>query len=203
MSTHIYSCCCSGISRDVETLMVSPDLKIYVIPEDDGEATLYKIENGRAMEMCQISLESEYEAPTSGDIASCGTKVLLKAIDYMYFYYVPDGNYEAALCDPNPKVHRLQYTSERNGQVVAFKPGGLSYYTCTEEEFSPLWRYDLLKVNEVWFLQRMFENVIRPLNCKLSAFGVNFFQRINNMFLIDGFSLSWYWAGDIKYSWKY
>ncbi|XP_071091131.1 uncharacterized protein [Haliotis cracherodii] len=139
----------SGISQDMETLMVSPDLKIYVIPEDDGEATLYKIENGRAMEMCQISLESEYEAPIGGDIASCGTKVLLKAVDYMYFYYVPDGNYEAALCDPNPKVHRLQYTTERNGQAVAFKPGGLSYYTCTAEEYSPLWRYDLLKVNEV------------------------------------------------------
>ncbi|XP_067656454.1 uncharacterized protein [Haliotis asinina] len=139
----------TGVSDDMETLMVSPENDIYVIPEGDDEVKLYKIEEGKANYKCEVTVESKYSGPTSGDISSCGTMILLKANEYVYLFSVSNGDYEAALCNPTPTVHRLQYTQERENQAIAFNKGGLAYYTVQEEEFSPIWRYDRLREDEV------------------------------------------------------
>ncbi|XP_046580317.1 uncharacterized protein LOC124287882 [Haliotis rubra] len=138
----------TDLDDSAKLMLVSPKADIYVIPQHHEESPLYKITNGRAEEICQFKFESQWSGPVDGDISADGDMVLIKTFDFVYYFYVPDKNYTNALCSDTERV-ALRYTWENLGEVVTFSPDAMSYYTCNKQLYSPLWRYDRLKVKEV------------------------------------------------------
>ncbi|XP_067656463.1 uncharacterized protein [Haliotis asinina] len=129
-------------------MLVSPKADIYVIPNHQRGTTVYKIINGKAEEVCKVKFQSKWSGPVDGDISADGDMMLVKTYDFVYYFYVPEKSYTDALCGGTEHV-ALRYTWENMGEVVTFSPDAMSYYTCNKQLYSPLWRYDRLKVKQV------------------------------------------------------
>ncbi|XP_067656462.1 uncharacterized protein [Haliotis asinina] len=129
-------------------MLVSPKADIYIIPQYKYESPVYKITNGRAEEVCTFQFYSQWSGPVDGDISADGDMMLVKTYDFVFYFYVSKKRYTDALCGGTEHV-ALRYTWENLGEVVTFSPDAMSYYTCNKQLYSPLWRYDRLKVKEV------------------------------------------------------
>ncbi|XP_048237479.1 uncharacterized protein LOC125372239 [Haliotis rufescens] len=137
-----------NIDESSMVMIVSPRADIYLIPQRKHESTVYKIRKGKITAVCQFKFESKWSGPVDGDISADGDMMLIKTYDFVYYFYIPERDYPEALCYHTTRA-QLKYTWELYGEVVTFSPDAMSYYTCNQQLYSPLWRYDRLKIKEV------------------------------------------------------
>ncbi len=134
-------------ARDAETLMVDPVSKdIFILSKRDSANILYKVPNS-AFEKGEYVLEKVMELPftmsVAGDISADGSQILIKNYFAVFYWQREKGESIPEALKRKPLV--LPYKPEPQGEAIAFKPSGKSYFTLSEKRFGIepiLYRYD-------------------------------------------------------------
>jgi len=133
-----------------KTLLVDPEANVFVISAmlggrgmivnlpilSWGQPNPVFVESGD-----YVGIESDTTDPNAGDISPDGNEVILKTMDDVYYWSVPDHDYMSAL------THRGQLLgnySDHNGQGLCFSADGQAFYTLAEGSHKTLYKYTRL-----------------------------------------------------------
>lgn len=121
-------------ARDAEALMVDPLTKdIFIVSKREPSNIVYKLpypQNTASLDTAVRVAILPYTFITAGDVSADGTEVLLK--NYLNVYYwkkEADENLEDVF---ERAATRLNYTTEPQGEAIAFRADGTSYLTISE-----------------------------------------------------------------------
>ncbi|KAL4231933.1 hypothetical protein ACF0H5_009509 [Mactra antiquata] len=135
--------------HNCETLMVDPRAELYVVSKVDGG-------HGKMVQLPSSAWGSSHRAtvndgihlngihstrndPVGGDISPTGYEVLIKTIERVNYYYVPDGDY---LKHMTSTPQQLPYHRERQGEGIAWDHNVRGYYTLGEGTHQPIYFFE-------------------------------------------------------------
>lgn len=134
--------------HNCETVMVDPHADVYIVSKvDGGHGKMVKLPSSAWGSSHTVSvndgihlngIHSSRNDPTAGDISPTGYEVLIKTIEAVNYYYVPDGDYLKHLSG-TPQL--LPYHRERQGEGIAWDPNVRGYYTLGEGTSQPIYFY--------------------------------------------------------------
>ncbi|MDN5202021.1 hypothetical protein QQ008_11625 [Fulvivirgaceae bacterium BMA10] len=122
-------------NRDAETLMIDPITKdLYIISKRESDVNIYLLAYPYSTTEVNI-LEKVGTLPftnvVAGDISVKGDEILVKTYSSVYCWRrVDDSSIATTLSEPGI---RLPYSSEPQGEAIAWKSDGSGYYTLSEE----------------------------------------------------------------------
>ncbi|XP_071084356.1 uncharacterized protein [Haliotis cracherodii] len=128
------------------TLLVSPRGQLYIMDSLHEPGGLYEIVDGETKYLFDVAVpkKSKYIAPNGGDISPDGKAFLLKSQEDVFYWYVEkEEDMKSVLTDANQSII-LPYLEEREGDSIAWSLDGASFFTLSEGENEPLFRYDRL-----------------------------------------------------------
>ncbi|XP_071084314.1 uncharacterized protein [Haliotis cracherodii] len=127
-----------------ETLLVSPNGRLYIMDGIEHTDGMYEIIDGETKFLFHVALPKErlYGGLCGGDISPDGKAFLLKSREDVFYWYVEkEEDMESVLTDAK-QAEKLPYLPELNSQSIAWSLDGQSYFTVSEGANEPLFRYD-------------------------------------------------------------
>jgi hypothetical protein len=128
--------------HNAETLLVHPTTgDVYVVTKVGGYAAhVYRLPSDAKPDTLTtlvaigpLGLPAEAGVVTAGDIAPCGTRVILRTYGALYEFRVPAGGpFEAVFAMAGSSVPVGSLIDEPQGEAVAYAPSGFGYYTASE-----------------------------------------------------------------------
>ncbi|XP_062585509.1 uncharacterized protein LOC134247184 [Saccostrea cucullata] len=125
--------------HDCETLLVDPRGEVYVVskvgPGHHGKfvhlpsSAWNQHHHVWVNDGVYLPITASSNSPVGGDISPLGTEILLKTYGHVYYWHIPDGNYEAHI---HNQPQALPYRPERQGEAVCWKADNTGYYTLSE-----------------------------------------------------------------------
>ncbi|MEX0882193.1 MAG: hypothetical protein WDZ72_01845 [Cyclobacteriaceae bacterium] len=140
--------------RDAETLLIDPwNGDLFILTKRDSSNTLYSASFDDLKEEGQDKtrlLEKVMKIPitmsVAGDISADGKQVLIKNYWVIYYWLRREGESLPEVLQRKPVL--LPYNPEPQGESIAFKPDGNTYFTLSEKKLRVdpvLFRYDRIK----------------------------------------------------------
>ncbi|XP_052269662.1 uncharacterized protein LOC127871061 isoform X2 [Dreissena polymorpha] len=133
--------------HNAETLMVDPHGELYVVSKIvGGHGRMVKLPSSAwgsshaasVTDGIHLNLDSTRNYPVGGDISPSGYEVLIKTLDHVNYYYVPDGDYMKHMTS---RPIQLPYEREGQGESIAWASDGRGYFTLGEGRHQPVWYY--------------------------------------------------------------
>lgn len=132
--------------HDCETLLVDPRGEVYVVskvgPGHHGKfvhlpaSAWNQHHHVWVNDGVYLPITASSNSPVGGDISPSGTELLLKTYGHVYYWSIPDQNYEAHI---HNYPQSLPYHAERQGEAVCWKVDGSGFYTLSEGANSVLY----------------------------------------------------------------
>ncbi|CAL1533220.1 unnamed protein product [Lymnaea stagnalis] len=140
----------SWTEPDAETLMVSPDGRLFIVSKvHGGKAKITELPasawgQGRVnLDMSKtatLQITTTSNDPQGGDISPDGTEILLVAEEGAYYFSVPDGNYINAFRSSQP-ARILSYQPVPSTEAICWSPTGSGFYVLAEGSNQKIYYY--------------------------------------------------------------
>ena len=119
---------------DAETLMIDPWTKdLFVVTKREYPITVYRIPYPQSVSDTVVAQKYgtlPFTMATAGDISADGQEIVIKTKEKVFLWTREDGESVADAFLRQPI--RLPYTSEVQGEAIAFPSDGSGYYTLSE-----------------------------------------------------------------------
>ena len=125
--------------RDAETLMISPDARLFIISKTStGHSLMAEIpgvvpawgSHGVNLDLennVRLNLSTTHHDPMGGAISPGGTEMILTCQDDVFYYSITDGDYINAV-RTQPPQHVSSYVSHKNTEAITWDPQAKGFY---------------------------------------------------------------------------
>ncbi len=131
-------------SRNAESLFIDPaNGDLYIITKEQPASKLYRVQaplNSGSTNILAHLLTLSFDLATGADISVDGYEILVRRYPEATLWQRPPGG-EIQEAFQNPACS-IPAASEVQGEAIAFDALGSSYYTLSEGQFQPIYRYN-------------------------------------------------------------